>query len=606
MCGFSGVYCLKEGKVIDRTVLERSAFSIRHRGPDDQGIWSEGRIGLTHRRLSILDISDAGHQPFVSADERFVMVFNGEIYNYREFIPELNALGYSFRSQSDTEVLLALWMHYGTAMLPRLNGMWAFAIWDKREQELFLCRDRMGVKPLYVAKDEKNWYFGSEPKALFSLGFEKRLNAEALKEHFIFRYLEGEKTLFTGMTKLLPGHWMKIKENEMYSYRWWNLMESSNALSVPQDPLTWFDEIFHDSLRYRMVSDVPVGVLLSAGLDSSSVALGLKENREEHIHTFTIRFHESEHNEAHIASRFSEALGYPNHHLLLEGSELLEAVQKASYAADQPLVHQNDGHLVGISALAANHVKVLLSGEGADEIMGGYVRYKPFRYFSALKWLGQILPLVPVKSHRLSKLQRFLFTSDADTLMRWSASNFFPSDLKALGMDFEERSSYREQVVQESYNLNHNDTIKRLLYLEQHTYLQSLLDRNDTTTMMSGIECREPFLDHRLVEGLMRLPSQYFIRGKKGKYLMSHSMGKRLPSEIRHFRKIGLSVPWASLLRKNPTYREYLLRSEELEYYLGFSLKMKVDEFLKGNNEHQMLIRYLFFYNIWKETFNWD
>jgi asparagine synthase (glutamine-hydrolysing) len=485
-------------------------------------------------------------------------------------------------------------------MLPRLNGMWAFALWDQQEQELILCRDRLGVKPLYYTFYQESWYFASEPKALFTMGLPQEIDSEAVKEHFIFRYLEGKKTLNKGVEKLLPGHYAKIKGAEIKLIRWWNLMEASNALVLPKNPLDWFDELFRDSLRFRMVSDVPVGVLLSAGLDSSSVALGLKENGCENIHTFTIKFNEVEHNEGHLAVKLADYLGFKNHQLLLQGAELLEATKRATWAADQPLVHQNDGHLVAISALASEHVKVLLSGEGADELMGGYVRYKPFRHLKALQLMRQILPLLPTNHYRLDKLKRFLFTNDPDTLMMWSANNFFPSDLKALGLAFEERTTYREEVLQEAKQLRHNDPVKRLLYLEQHTYLQSLLDRNDTTTMMSGIECREPFLDYRIVEGLMSLPSNYFIRGKKGKFVLSNSTGKRLPKEIQEFRKIGLSVPWSKVIRNDASSREILTSSDELENILGISFNSMKKDFLKGNDANQMIMRYLYFYNIWR------
>lgn len=600
MCGFSGYLNLDtENSISDDRALRASAQTIAHRGPDDEDIWYEGNIGMAHRRLSILDTSAAGRQPFFSPDGRYAIVYNGEIYNYREFIPELEKRGYQFRTATDTEVLLYLWIEYGEQALHRLNGMWAFALWDRKEKSLLLCRDRMGVKPLYYALTNRTLYFGSEPKALFALGMDRTTDPEALREHFVFRYVDGDRTLFRGVKKLLPGHFAEAIGGKIKMTRWWNLMERANAFEGIENPYTWFDELFHESANYRMVSDVPVGLLLSAGLDSGSVAQALFDNGFKDIHSFTIRFNEQEHNEAHLATRLSSSLGFQGHTRLVDGQDLLDYTLQATYAADQPLVHQNDGHLVAISDYAKAHVKVLLSGEGADELMGGYVRYKPFRHMRALQMFGKLIHLFPVSHPRVQKLRKFLFSSNPDVLMMWSASNFFPSDLKELGFAFEEKNAWRQNVLNEAKNLEHNDVIKRLLYLEQHTYLQSLLDRNDTTTMMSGIECREPFLDYRIVEGLMGLPSKWFVKGKKGKQILVKSTAQRLPEYIRDFRKVGLSVPWTDILRKDPQFRDYLSDTKPLESILGISLQETTRNFLRGDNRYTLLVRYLFFFNLW-------
>lgn len=604
MCGFSGYLNLDTENVISNDrVLRASARAIAHRGPDDEDVWYEGNVGMAHRRLSILDTSSAGRQPFFSADGRYVIVYNGEIYNYQEFIPELEKKGYRLKTSTDTEVLLYLWIEYGAQALHRLNGMWAFALWDRKEKNLVLCRDRLGVKPLYYALTDQALYFGSEPKALFALGMDRVLDHEALREHFVFRYVDGDRTLFRRVKKLLPGYLAEIIGDQAKMTRWWNLMERANAFKAIKEPIQWFDNLFHESVKYRMVSDVPVGLLLSGGLDSSSVAQALSNIGIRQIDTFNIRFRESEHDESHLASLLSKSIGYRPHHLLVEGPALLRSTIEATQAADQPLVHQNDGHLVAIADYARSYVKVLLSGEGADELMGGYVRYKPFRYIKPLNILRKLLPLIPLSSSRIQKLGKFLFSPDPDLLMMWSANNFFPSDLKALGFSFEEKTEWREKILNEARQLNHNDIIKKLLYLEQHTYLQSLLDRNDTTTMMSGIECREPFLDYRIVEGMMSLPSNFFVRGKKGKYILLSSIGKRLPQEIQDFRKVGLSVPWSEYLRHNQLYSSYLNSFSELEEILMINIKNTLEDFKKGDDNHEMLIRYLFFFNIWKSTF---
>jgi len=600
MCGIAGVVDINQQNLnIREGVLRRVAQSIAHRGPDDEGIYMEGPVALVHKRLSILDVSEAGKQPFWSADRRYAIVFNGEIYNYKEFYEELKQKGFQFRTGTDTEVLLYMWMSYGANMLHRLNGMWAFAIWDQEERELLLCRDRLGVKPLYYAQEKGTLLFASEPKALFAFGMAADISEDHLREHFVFRYVDGENTLYKNVKKLLPGHFLRVKNKQLHHYRWWNLKERANAFPSIKNPFNWFDELFHESVNYRMVSDVPAGLLLSGGLDSSSVALALQENGFRDIHTFTIRFSQVEYNEGPLALRLSEQLNFKPHDLLLEDEALLENTIKATIAADQPLVHQNDGHLVAISKLSKDFVKVLLSGEGADELMGGYVRYKTFPYIRSLVSMRALLQILPGKHHRIKKLKQYLFTSEINMLMIWNGNNFFPEELDRLGIRFESKTAYREQVLKEACDLEFNDPVKQLLYLEQHTYLQTLLDRNDTTTMMSGIECREPFLDFRIVEGLMSLPSNYFVKGKKGKHILGQSIGARLPDYIKKFRKIGLSVPWNDYIRSSPELQDYIKDSDVFATIFKLNLNPIIKDFLKGDNQNAMLVRYLFFFNLW-------
>lgn len=593
---------------IQDDIVIKMRDSIAYRGPDGAGVYVNGRIALGHRRLSIIDLSDDAKQPFFSADGRYSITFNGEIYNYKEFIPELQKKGIVLRSSSDTEVLLYLYILYGPSMLNRLNGMWAFAIWDDLEKQLFLCRDRMGVKPLYYSIHKNAFYFASEQKAIFTAGVPLVVNEHLLYELFIYRYVAGENTLFRNVQKLLPGHYMTVTAGgDLRKERYWHLGERAQHAKIDGDPLEWFEYNFNKSIRYRMVSDVPVGVLLSAGLDSTCVAYSLYAQGYKNINTFTIGFREGNLNEANLTEKFARKINFGSHVLKVEGELLHQSLSKAIWSHDEPLIHQSDPHLVAISDYSKKYVKVLLSGEGSDELMGGYVRYKVIKYFKELNFLSSLLRFSLFNNvDRIKKLNRYLKNLSIDEAILLNASNFFPRDF-----DFEPSAytiKYRQSVLDEAKEYVGNNPIKQALYFDQHTYLVSLLDRNDRATMAAGIECREPFLDYNLVEGLTSLPASYFVKNKKGKYILLNSIGKHLPQEIQQFRKIGLSTPWETYIREYPGFREVLLSlgDSEILNTSVFRLINKdkiVKQFFAGDNSNKMLIRFLFMLRLWEKEY---
>lgn len=604
MCGISGIMRF-DSNPIEEEIVVKMRDSLAHRGPDGTGIFMDGKIAFGHRRLSIIDLTDKARQPFTSADGRYTITYNGEIYNYKEFIPELEAQGIKLRSNSDTEVLLYLYILYGVKALERLNGMWAFGIWDNVEQKLFLCRDRMGVKPLYYTNWNNGLYFASEPKALFTAGVPLQLDESLFFELFIYRYIAGGNTIFKNVLKLLPGHYMYVDAaGKTEAKRYWHLGEIAAKTKIEGDPYKWFEQQFNKSIRYRMVSDVPVGVLLSGGLDSSCVAASLADQKYKGINTFTIRFLESTLNEAHLAEDLAGRLGYKSHTLLVEDDLLYDSLVKSIWAHDEPLIHQNDPQLVAIANYSKQYVKVLLSGEGADELMAGYVRYKPLKYWGQLKAFRSFLKLPFIKKkERIKKLNRYIHNRSIDDAILLNASNFFPEEY-ALHAD-NNAAKYRKDMLQEARQYVGNDPVKIALYLDQHTYMESLLMRNDRTTMIAGIECREPYLDYKLVEGLTTLPSSYFTKGKKGKNILLESVGKSLPEEIRNFKKIGLGVPWERYLREHPKCREVLLSAESSEVlkmglFKQLEKKESIERFLAGDNSQKLLVRFFFMMRLWE------
>lgn len=611
MCGIAGI--LQFNQVVSPDKLHNMGEAILHRGPDDRGIWFKEGIGMAHQRLSIIDTSANGHQPMHDPTQRYTIIFNGEIYNHDSFRDELKAKGFTFHSTSDTEVLLYLFMLYGPQMLHRLNGMFAFAIWDDHKKELFIGRDRFGVKPLYYHKNNEGFYFASEPKAIFAAGVEKAVDSQQVNEWLLYRFVAGEPTLLKGIKKLLPGHYAVVKMNgEVQTTRWYHLGERIQNHPEISNPQQWFEDTFHNSVKYRMVADVPVGVLLSGGLDSSSVAASLHHNGFRHIQTFNIGFRDYVHDESGIARMFSEQINFPFHSIYLEGHDLFQTLNKSIYQLDEPLAHMNDPQILAVSEYAKNYVKVLLSGEGADELIGGYVRYKTFRYMGLRHQINMMLRLTPdkYKSPRIKKLERYLKVGSINQLIVTNSANYFESDFDELGLSYLGiTNAYRAEILKEAKRIYPNSAMRQLLYYDQHTYLQSLNDRNDRATMGASIECREPFQDYRLAEGLGTLDLKWLTSGKKGKRILKETMQKYLPEYITKFRKIGLSVPWIQLIKQSPELND-LWNNFSANPSLENDTLDKVDlkSILKDiNNEvvskyEPLALQYFMFY-IWKNNY---
>ena len=611
MCGINGILHFQSQRKVDERLLTKMRDSLAHRGPDDQGLYIDKNIGFGHRRLAILDVSAAGHQPFVSEDNRYVMVYNGEIYNYQEFYSELKSNGFLIKTNSDTEVLLKLYQLYGLKMLHRLNGMFAFAIWDKLEKKLVVVKDRMGVKPLYYAIFNETFYFASEQKALFTAGIPLKIAKDGLEEYLFNRFVAGENTLYENINKVLPGHSMTIHANgKIETEKWYDLKSEIQNQGLIKDPQEWFRATFDDSVRLRMVSDVPVGVLLSGGLDSSSILASLKKQQFQNIQSFNIGFKEEEHNEAHLAKMLSEKLEYGFHTLQLEDQALYDKLVQATYFQDEPIMHLNEPHLLAVSELAKPAVKVLLSGEGADELMGGYVRYKALEYPSLLSSIATIGALdLFNKKPRFEKLSRYAQMSKRSDLILFNSCNIYPDDIsKMFGIDEVPKNEYRLKIYQEAKELYPDNLRRQALYFDQQTYLRSLLHRNDRATMGASIECREPFLDPRLLAGLGSLEDKWLFTGKKGKFILKSTMQDQLPEAILKFKKVGLSAPWGDYLVNSPVFKDELSSFAtsdifQMPYLQNINSTALVDQLRKGDPTMTAYIMPLFMMHIWMKNY---
>lgn len=613
MCGFAGVLHFDSNKQVDEARLTAARESLIHRGPERGANFIDGNIGLGHRRLSVIDISENANQPMVSYNGRYVIVYNGEIYNFQQLQKQLASKGMLFKSSSDTEVLLYMYVVYGEAMLEQLNGMFSFAIWDKQERSLFLARDRVGIKPLYYYVDDDSFVFGSEAKALFRYGLELQIEEANLNEFLLFRFVSGDKTLFRNIQKLMPGHSMIVKEDRSVKIScWWHLADRIKAHKPIVNAVEWFTQTFDDSIKNHMISDVPIGVLLSGGLDSSSVCASLYKQGFKDIETFNVGFEDFVDDESKLAEALSKKYGFPYHSIQVEDDELAENLSIADYMHDEPLVHENEPQIIAISRYAKKNATVLLSGEGADEFLGGYVRYKPLKYLQYKGIINFLLSSVPgaYKSNRLGKLQRYFAVNNVDDMILLNAVNNFPKDFKKLGIDVSSMHvEFREKMLKEAKELYPNSVQRQAMYLDQHTYLQSLNDRNDRATMAASIECRVPFLDHRLMEGLGTLSNDWFFQGKKGKFLLKESYKNVLPSATLNLRKVGFSVPWIRFILQSQKLKHHWDTMEECELFqIGWLKLIDVKKLRSNMNRNSSadlaLLRQLFFISLWWKQYS--
>ena len=612
MCGIAGIIN-KKNKPVDQEKLMQMRDSLVHRGPDAAGIYIHNNVGLAHRRLSIIDLSDSANQPFHSPCKRYTLIFNGEIFNFQEFKNDLITNGHKFHTESDTEVLLYLLMDYGTNCLSKLIGFWAFAFYDHQENTTLLVRDRKGIKPLFYSNTPTEFAFASEPKAFFAYGLPKEVDEEHIDELFFYRHVSGENTIFKGIKRVLPGHAILLNESGeiIESKRWYHLGEEAKNFPQITNPYNWFEETFYSSIKYRMIADVKVGTMLSGGLDSSSVIYAQKKLGFENISTWNIAFSNVQHDESKIAAKFSKELGLDFHSYQFNGEQLAALTEEAIYNSDEPSMHIQEPHLLGLCKEAKKDVSVLLSGEAADEILGGYVRYKvhdnQLRY--RLLKLLRYIPEKYIKDERWRKMKRYLHTTNQSSEIMMNANNLYIKDLENYcigGLNL--LPEYRIQILKEAQTYYPNEPLRQLMYLEQFTHIPSLNDRNDRVSMGASIENREPFEDYRILTGAFSLPKKYFSTKGKGKQLLMNTIGAKLPDYITQHRKVGLSIPWDDIMLNQPYFRKHLEKMHLSNFFkLGkmgqIDVKLLVNNFINGNKEDYALMRQIFFLSLWYDTY---
>ena len=551
MCGIAGLIHFDSNKSCSESSLVAMRDVITHRGPDDKGIFLDGNVGLAHRRLSIIDIS-SGHQPMTTENGQFVLVFNGEIYNHRELRRELEQKGSKFRTNSDTEVILEMYRVYGSDSVARLNGIFSIAVWNKQTKTLFIARDHMGVKPLYYYIDNKVLIFASEVKALFESGLVKaECNTDAVPEFFMFRHVAGERTLFKNVHALLPGHHMTLENNKLSFAKYWDPLSISQEYTKSDlsfdDALHQFEELFTDAVTKQMMSDVPLGTFCSGGIDSSLVTAIAAQNSDKAINTFSVGFHEAAYDETKYARMVSERYKTNHHELRIDEQQFTDYLPKMVWYNDEPLNFANSVHIYAISKLAKEHVTVVLTGEGADELLGGYPRYQIPRFVAKLQKLPKPIRSLAssmmglFKDHRIAKLRSYLGTPLRDSIL-YNCSQAGLQSFKQYWPDVNESMfQFRADLLDRISDGKNQAT--NVAKLDQNSYLVSILNRQDKMSMAASLESRVPFLDPRVVEYANSLPGSYKIKGMKNKYILTKIAEKYLPHEVIYRRKSGFGVP---------------------------------------------------------------
>ncbi len=615
MCGIAGGVWWDETAVSPTLLCDMTA-AIAHRGPDADGFYQQGVVGLGHRRLAIIDLSPAGKQPLCNEDGSIWVTYNGEIYNFQEIRQELETRGHHFRSATDTEVIVHAYEEWGTACLQRFNGMFAFGLWDERQKRLWLVRDRLGIKPLFYAHLPDRLLFGSEIKAILAdTAVPRTIDYEALSYYLSLNYTPAPYTLFKAVRQLLPGHYLFIEENgRIQDVAYWDVVYQEDA--PPQNETTWletFSQLLSDAVRLRLVSDVPFGAFLSGGVDSSGIVYWMSRHMKEPVKTFSIGFGENSFDELVYARQVAQHVRAEAYEQIVRADEAA-VLPKLVWHAEEPTADSSMVAVYYLAQMTRQHVTMALSGDGADEILAGYETYQAYYlhqlYQKLPGWMRQrlITPLVnalPASDAKMSwemKLKRFVAAGALpaeDAHATWRIIFQEPDRHRLLAPIHHLPESHAS--VLDLYRATFARTtarhpLNRLLYADTRFYLPNdMLVKVDRMTMAHGLETRVPYLDHRLVEFAASVPPQLKLKnGRSKKYLLKTSLAGKLPADILWRKKQGFNVPNARWLKQGlkPFVMEHL--SPMVVQDMGMLDNQVVQNLLhahyagKADNSHQI------------------
>jgi asparagine synthase (glutamine-hydrolysing) len=552
MCGIVGVVYHDPDR--PATNLDAALACMYHRGPDEQGVYADGPMVMGMNRLSIIDVA-GGHQPMVDASGRYWIVYNGEIFNYPELRDELSALGYPFCTHSDTEVILAGYHHWGEKVLGRLNGMFAFALWDRAERRLWIARDRMGIKPVYYTQLGGAFRFASEIKAILTdPDVPREISRIGLENYLTYGHAIAPDTMFESIYKLLPGHHLTYRDGHIHIAQYWDVLAVGEpVLTNLQDTIQQSRALIEDAVRVHMIADVPVGAFLSGGIDSATV-VALMARMTGRVKTFSLGFEDDPRSELSSARMLARHFATEHYETNVTSAELPPLLEKLVYHFDEPFGDASCFPTYLVSRLAQKHVKVVLTGDGGDELFGGYVRYQAEQMSPWVqvipRSLRQIalstLMTVPTQNHRLKRILRI--TLQADDALRYAGwSEVFTSgQLKSLVMPDYRTADHNVYAPFESLfeQAAHLDRTNRAMYTDLHLRLPNdYLEKVDKATMAASVEARVPLLDYRLVELAQRIPSAFKVSRRETKVLLRRAVADLLPSEVVNLPKHGFSVP---------------------------------------------------------------
>ncbi len=575
MCGITGILHADPSRPIDRALLERMNAVITHRGPDSDGFYVRGNLGLAMRRLAIVDLT-TGDQPIPNEDQTVWIVFNGEIFNYPELRPRLEKLGHSFRTNTDTEAIVHLYEQYGPDCVDHLRGQFAFAIWDEREQRLLLARDRLGQKPLYYTQHNGSFYFGSELKCLLQIpGLPRRVHLPAIHHYLTLMYIPDPWTAFEGIYKLPPAHRLVIQNREpntqLPNYpipnieKYWDLPYEPKWELPENEIRARLRETITEAVRIRLMSDVPLGAHLSGGIDSSIVVGLMAGMMDQPVKTFAIGFDEARYNETPYARQVAQKFGTDHHEFILK-PDALGMLPRLIRHFDEPFADPAALPTWYLAEMTRRHVTVALNGDGGDEAFAGYQRYFGDLYVDLYRWipaplrqgvLDRLIAMLPAQADRpmeqsyaaaLRGMARGAQVSHAASKVRWSTH--FSADEKWALYNHDMRAalnaapSSADLLAETFHAALARNRIDRTLYTDLHHYLPgALLPKVDRMTMAHALEARSPFLDHEVMEIAARLPARWKVRGQKTKWILRHLFRDLLPPNIEARGKSGFSVP---------------------------------------------------------------
>lgn len=612
MCGLCGIWHYQSQKMVDPQLIEQMKQRLERRGPDDQGTYIEGSLGLGFRRLAIIDLN-GGRQPMTNARGNLWLVFNGEIYNHERLREELKARGCQFRTRSDTEVLLYAYQEFGKECVHKLRGMFAFAIWDSQKQQLFAARDRLGIKPFYFYDDNETLVFASELKALKE-GLPKKpnLNLFSLERFFTYRYVPGPETMWKGVTKLQPGQYLiKTKDKQLIESYWTPSFEDHNTNVSTKQYTEQLEQILLETVRLHLDADVPLGVLLSGGLDSSTILAFSKSQPNDIRAAFSIGFKQDEKfDETHYAKQVAEYFDVQHVVIKIDEQDFVNGLQEFIWLQDEPLADPTGLPLYLICQEARKTVTVLLSGEGADEIFTGYDRYKiaPFLNWnlSALQGISKLFPSGTYSSRLISALTAKTMAEKWQAISSLTTPemrrNLLTPDLDFNKANEEFLENLQNQLIGIKSPINQMQMIDRNLWLPEN-----MLTKKDRMTMAASIEARVPFLDHKLVEFGLKLPPSLRLHHFTGKWIVRQVAKNKLPKNIIRRRKTGWPIPLGKWLRNHmkPLTYDILLGNtcRQRGLFSPTALEKILNEHHQQQANHSRLIFLLLCMEMWLQAY---
>lgn len=621
MCGITGIYNYSDQAAVETELLKNMCQMIAHRGPDGEGTYFDqaAGIGLGHRRLSIIDL-EGGHQPMATGDERLWIVFNGEIYNFPELKAELEGKGHHFQTRSDTEVILYLYREYGIKGFARLNGIFAFAIYDTEDRSLVLARDHFGVKPLYYSLANERLRFGSEIKTILcDPDFRREISLPSLQSYLTFRYNPSPQTMLQDVMKLPPAHYLRIQPGRAVEIdTFWDYQPVQNNGISENEAIEEYQRLLEQAVKRQMLSDVPVGLFLSGGVDSAVIGKLMSEASDKPVQTFTIGFEgNGDFNELDDARKTATLIGSDHRDAIISQQEYFDFFMDSFYYTEEPIAQTTIPALYYVSKMAAESLKVVQGGQGADEPLAGYARYIGGKYISEYGAFFKWIPLQTIAGalRRNEKLQRAAYASTFNTdVGRFLGiySIFTEQQKKQLLLPehIDASETRNEEIVRRLYERTGGltDKLNKLLYMDtRKTLSDNLLIFNDKMTMANALEMRVPFLDVDLIKFIETLPADFKLRGKTGKYLHKKAVQKWIPEEISYRRKRNFRTPMDEWLQSDlAEFTRDMLGSPSAvcRSYFDLSYVNKIiDAHASGRADYQKHIFALLSFEVWHKNF---